>query len=126
MPTGTVRKLRNVQNVPGTHKRPGVPAKPFASAKLALTMGSLLVASCAQLPAPRSASPPIAQAQPAYDLLIRGGTIYDGTGSAPFVGDVGVIGDHIAYVGPSAPAAASRTVDAAGLAVSPGFINMLS
>lgn len=63
---------------------------------------------------------------PAYDLLIRGGMIYDGTGNAPYSGDVAVKGDRIVYVGPKAPEAASRTVDAAGLAVSPGFINMLS
>jgi N-acyl-D-amino-acid deacylase len=62
----------------------------------------------------------------AYDLLIDNGTIYDGSGGAPFVGDVGIKGDRIVYVGPQAPAAASRTVEAAGLAVSPGFINMLS
>jgi N-acyl-D-amino-acid deacylase len=62
----------------------------------------------------------------AYDLLIDNGTIYDGSGGAPFVGDIGIKGDRIVYVGPQAPAAASRTVDASGLAVSPGFINMLS
>ena len=59
-------------------------------------------------------------------MLIRGGTIYDGSGGAPFVGDVGVRGDRIAYVGPSAPASAASVVDATGMAVSPGFINMLS
>jgi len=61
-----------------------------------------------------------------YDLLIDNGTIYDGSGGAPFMGDIGIKGDRIVYVGPQAPAAASRTVDASGLAVSPGFINMLS
>jgi N-acyl-D-amino-acid deacylase len=62
----------------------------------------------------------------AYDLLIDNGTIYDGSGGAPFVGDIGIKVDRIVYVGPQAPTAASRTVDASGLAVSPGFINMLS
>ena len=38
-----------------------------------------------------------------YDLLIGGGTIYDGSGGAPFVGDVAIKGDKIVYVGPQAP-----------------------
>jgi N-acyl-D-amino-acid deacylase len=61
-----------------------------------------------------------------YSVLIRGGTIYDGSGGAPYVGDVGIQGDKIVYVGPHAPGRAARTVDASGKAVSPGFINMLS
>jgi N-acyl-D-amino-acid deacylase len=61
-----------------------------------------------------------------YDVLIKGGTVYDGSGSAPFVGDVAIKGDKIAYVGPSAPGTAAQVVDATGEAVSPGFINMLS
>src|SRR4051795_7130537 len=69
-----------------------------------------------------SAAPPPA----AYSVLIHGGTIYDGSGGAPFVGDVALKGDKIAYVGPHAPGRAARVVDAAGKAVSPGFVNMLS
>ena len=61
-----------------------------------------------------------------YSLIIRGGTIYDGSGGTPFVGDVAMKGDRIVYVGPRAPGRAARTVDATGKAVSPGFINMLS
>jgi N-acyl-D-amino-acid deacylase len=61
-----------------------------------------------------------------YDVLIKGGTIYDGSGSAPFVGDVGIKNDKIAYVGTHAPGTAAKVVDATGEAVSPGFINMLS
>jgi N-acyl-D-amino-acid deacylase len=61
-----------------------------------------------------------------YDVLIRGGTIYDGSGGAPFVGDVAIKADKIAYVGPHAPGTAAKVVDATGEAVSPGFINMLS
>jgi N-acyl-D-amino-acid deacylase len=63
----------------------------------------------------------------AYDLLIRGGMIFDGSGSAPFSGDVAVRGDTIAAIGPPlADARGSIEVDAAGMAVAPGFINMLS
>ncbi len=64
--------------------------------------------------------------EPAYDLVIRGGTVYDGSGSAGFNGDVAVSGDRIVYVGPRAPGAARREIDARGRAVAPGFINMLS
>jgi N-acyl-D-amino-acid deacylase len=63
---------------------------------------------------------------PQYDVLIAQGTIYDGSGSAPFVGDVAIKGDRIVYVGPRAPGSAAKLVDASGKAVSPGFINMLS
>ena len=79
--------------------------------------------------APLLASSAIAQAPaPAetYDLLIDNGTIYDGMGGAPFTGDVAIRGDRIVYVGPQAPGSAKKTVDASGMAVSPGFINMLS
>jgi N-acyl-D-amino-acid deacylase len=62
----------------------------------------------------------------AYDLLIRGGTIYDGSGGKPFRGDVGLKGDRIVYVGRSRGARGTREIDARGLAVAPGFINMLS
>src|SRR6476661_2517875 len=62
----------------------------------------------------------------AYSVLIRGGTIYDGSGGTPYVGDVAMRGDKIVYVGPHAPGRAARVVDASGKAVSPGFVNMLS
>src|SRR3954451_24076932 len=69
-----------------------------------------------------SAAPPPA----AYSVLIHGGTIYDGSGDTPYVGDVALKGDKIVYVGPHAPGRAARTIDATGKAISPGFINMLS
>jgi N-acyl-D-amino-acid deacylase len=62
---------------------------------------------------------------PAYDLVIRGGTIYDGSGAAPYVGDVAVKGDRIVAVG-KVEGGGAREVDAKGLAIAPGFINMLS
>jgi N-acyl-D-amino-acid deacylase len=89
---------------------------------LAATVAALLC-SCATAPQTTAAA---AAAPEPYDLLIGNGTIYDGSGGAPFVGDIGIKGDRIVYVGPQAQASASRTVDASGLAVSPGFINMLS
>lgn len=61
-----------------------------------------------------------------YDVVIRGGTIYTGSGRMPFRGDVAIRGDRIVYVGAHAPGAARTEVDARGKAVSPGFINMLA
>jgi len=61
-----------------------------------------------------------------YDLIIRGGTIYDGSGGAPRVGDVAVRGDSIAAIGSLKDAHATAEIDARGMAVAPGFINMLS
>ncbi|MGH7631596.1 MAG: N-acyl-D-amino-acid deacylase family protein [Gemmatimonadales bacterium] len=61
-----------------------------------------------------------------YDLVIRAGTVYDGSGSAPFTGDVAIVGDSILAVGPSVSGAGRAEIDARGLAVAPGFINMLS
>ncbi len=66
-------------------------------------------------------------AQPAqYDILIRNGTIYDGGGGAPVTGDVAINGDTIAAVGAIGDATGRSEIDAKGLAVAPGFINMLS
>jgi N-acyl-D-amino-acid deacylase len=64
--------------------------------------------------------------QAAFDVIIRGGTVYDGTGGAPRRADVGIKGDRIATIGNLKSAPATTIVDATGLAVAPGFINMLS
>ena len=86
------------------------------SLAITVAVAGLLLSSAG--PAPKAATD--------YGVLIRGGTIYDGSGSEPYVGDVAVKGDKIVYVGPRAPGRAARVVDASGKAVSPGFINMLS
>ncbi len=61
-----------------------------------------------------------------YDFVIRGGTIYDGSGGEPFAGDIAILGDRIAAVGDIGRAVGRAEIDATGHAVSPGFINMLS
>lgn len=78
----------------------------------------LLAGACAPM-APPTAGPAT------VDVLIRGGTIYDGAGGAPIVGDVGVSGDKVVFVGPGAGAGvrAALVIDAAGMAVTPGFID---
>lgn len=60
------------------------------------------------------------------DLLIRGGTIYDGRGGPPVEGDVAIAGDSVAAVGDLRGWSGSDELDARGLAVAPGFVNMLS
>src|SRR4051812_29531470 len=84
---------------------------------------------CGWLPAlAMAAAMPALAAAPAttHDLLLRGGTIYDGSGAKPYVGDVLVDGERIAYVGPKATGSARTVLDVHGLAVAPGFVNMLA
>jgi N-acyl-D-amino-acid deacylase len=82
------------------------------SRRLWLALALPLICSCA--------------GEPDYDLIVRGGTVYDGSGDAGFIGDVAIKGDRIVYVGPKAPGVAAREIKAKGQAVAPGFINMLS
>jgi N-acyl-D-amino-acid deacylase len=81
--------------------------------RLALVAATLLV----------SAATPAAP--PAYDVIIRGGTIYDGSGAPPVVGDIAIKGDRIVAVG-QVEGSTKSEVPARGMAVAPGFINMLS
>ncbi|MDH5454883.1 MAG: D-aminoacylase [Gammaproteobacteria bacterium] len=61
-----------------------------------------------------------------FDVIIRGGDVYDGLGGAPVKADVALTGERIAKIGDLSSATAGKDIDATGLAVSPGFINMLS
>ena len=64
--------------------------------------------------------------EPQFDLIIRNGRVFDGTGSPGVVTSVAIRGDRVAALGALPDATARETIDAAGLAVAPGFINMLS
>ena len=88
----------------------------FLSGAVVLVLASTLGA-CASVP---GAVPET------YDVVIQGGTVYDGSGGAPYVGDVALEGDRIAYVGRPGQVRGERVIDARGKAVSPGVINMLS
>jgi N-acyl-D-amino-acid deacylase len=61
-----------------------------------------------------------------YDIVIRGGTVYEGTGQPPVKADVAINADTIAFVGDLSKAVGKKEIDVTGLAVAPGFINMLS
>ena len=61
-----------------------------------------------------------------FDFIIRDGIIYDGSGNNPFKADIGINSDTIAFIGKLSNAIAKNEIDARGLAVTPGFINMLS
>src|SRR3954452_8424725 len=82
-----------------------------------LVLSLILLSACSRNPADGAA---------AFDVIIRGGTVFDGTGNAGSRADVGIRGDRIAAIGDLAGASAKVTTDAGGLAVAPGFINMLS
>lgn len=70
--------------------------------------------------------PAIAADAETFDVLLRGGTVYDGSGSAPKIADVAVRGSRIARIGNLEHARATLTLDVSGRAVAPGFINTLS
>jgi len=78
----------------------------------ALALSAAFLAACTQ--------------SPKYDVVIRHGTIYDGTGAAGKAGDVAILDDRVAAVGDLSAERGREEVDATGLAVAPGFINMLS
>lgn len=72
------------------------------------------------------AMPAVGQDAATIDIVIKGGTIYDGSSVAPVVGDVAIAGDKIVYIGPTMPTpypVTARTIDARGLIVAPGFID---
>ncbi len=91
----------------------------FSALASALIVSAMLTAPCV------CAAQTSARAD-SFDVLIKGGTVYDGTGQAPRRVDVGIRGDRIVTIGNLQRASAKSVIDATGLAVTPGFINMLS
>jgi N-acyl-D-amino-acid deacylase len=79
--------------------------------------------SIALAPLARGLEPP---AGDKFDVIIKGGTVYDGTGEKARVVDVAISGDRIAGFGSFSPDQARTVIDAKGMAVAPGFVNMLS
>src|SRR5215469_11459990 len=86
------------------------------------SLGTFVTLAFTMFAQERSASPSV----DSFDVIIRGGTVYDGTGAKPRQADIAIRGDRIAGVGDFKSAKANTVIDAKGLAVAPGFINMLS
>ena len=91
----------------------------FATARATLALALLISVACQPRPVPDTGAEP-------WDLVISGGTVIDGTGSARFPADVAVRGDRIAVVSRERIAAsrARRVIDATGRIVAPGFIDL--
>ena len=85
---------------------------------IVFVIATLVVSTSCRTTAPGTA--------PEYDVIIRGGDVYDGSGAAPVRADVGLRGDQIVTIGDLSQTKAASDVNARGLAVAPGFINMLS
>lgn len=97
--------------------RGGPPMKALACAGL-----TLVALSGSAAAVPPTTAPPSA----ALDIVIKGGSVYDGSGAAPVRADVGIVGDKVTVVGDLSGATGKTVIDATGLAVSPGFVNMMS
>ncbi len=82
-----------------------------------------VLSACQSTPTPAPAAAPAVAAD--FDVLITGGRIVDGTGAPWYLGDVGITGDRITAIGQLAARNAKTRIDATGLVVSPGFIDML-
>jgi N-acyl-D-amino-acid deacylase len=87
---------------------------------------SITASSDARAPIAASAAQSASAIRVRHALILRGGTIYDGSGGPARVGDVAVDGERIVAVGNLAGASAAREIDATGLSVAPGFVNCLS
>lgn len=98
-----------------------MPRGPFR--KALLTTALLLATSCTTVS--ETGVAPVAATR-SFDILIDNGLIIDGSGGEPYVGDVAIRDDRIVAVAPEIAGSAGRVIDARGLAVAPGFINMLS
>ncbi len=82
---------------------------------LFLFIGFIIILACRQINTSQE-----------FDVIIRNGTLYDGSGTKSFVGDIAIQADTIAAIGDLKDAHGKKEMDATGLAVAPGFINMLS
>jgi N-acyl-D-amino-acid deacylase len=95
-----------------------------ALASVALALCCVVLAGCAGTQATKPATEPVASRD--FDVIVRNGTVYDGSGGPARRADVGIRGDRVTVVGDLSRARAKTEIDATGKAVAPGFINVLS
>jgi N-acyl-D-amino-acid deacylase len=98
----------------------GISKRRFTKSVAAATVLAVLVGLTTLLSACGGSSP-----KPVYDLVLRGGTIYDGSGGQPFVGDLAIRGDVIVAIGDLGETSGKKEIDVSELAVAPGFVNMM-
>ncbi len=105
------------------HAKFTMKSRPFA-----LSIAAVILAACSAAHKPPDVSAANQKADRArhFDVLISGGMLYDGTGRPGVIADIAVGGDRIAAIGELDAATADKVIDAQGMAVTPGFINMLS
>ena len=111
-----------------TEENPVVKSVPWITRQFACAFAVLVLAAglgTAQAQSPSSSAEPASAALPHYDLIIENGTVYDGSGGAPVTADVAINGDRIVAVG-EVKGTAEQRIEADGMAVAPGFVNMLS
>src|SRR5512139_3317064 len=106
----TVSPLGSPENIAG--RRPQPRTRPGMRRSLLLLSASLLAG-------------PLHAQTPAWDLVIRGGRIVDGTGAPAYFADLAINGGRIATIGRLDPARARRVIDATGMVVTPGFIDLM-
>ena len=99
---------------------------PARAPRILLALALAPLAGCSQAPRAAVHTGAAAPDPACLDLVVRGGTVFDGTGAPGRAADVGICGDRVSVVGDLSAATAAREVDARGLAVAPGFVNMLS
>lgn len=91
-----------------------------------MTCGAVLLSCTILLNGVLEAAPASSSSRLRFDIVIRHGIIFDGSGQRPFVGDVAINADRIAFVGHHANGRGRQEIDATSEAVVPGFINMLA
>ena len=121
----TLRPARNCPSLPSDCGEISVNTRHRSSLASVLVCATLLTA-CAGSPRPTPAATTSTQTADTYDLIVRNGTLFDGSGTPGRRADVGIRGDRVASVGDLAGARATTEIDASGKAVAPGFINVLS
>jgi dihydroorotase/N-acyl-D-amino-acid deacylase len=94
--------------------------------RLRLDLRPVVAPAIAAALAAAAPSAALAQDSPVYDLILRNGRIVDGTGSPWYRGDVALLGDRIAAVGPALPGSARREIDVSSQVIAPGFVDVHS